>query len=175
VRCPCGELAEAFTPTPDEITWARGKTLHEQHLLALLVRLKCYQRLGYFAKLADVLHLPQSPGAGTGRGHRLTAGEIFQAGKAWPNSTNTSGIPVAGASVTQQSFASSTVVAEENTQSATGRLAASRSRCWQVGTGLRKTAPPRLFIRTLEALVFGVTVAATTPDAAHEHEQRIHL
>jgi hypothetical protein len=48
------ELAEAFTPTPDEITWARSKTQHEQHLLALLVRLKCYQRLGYFAKLADI-------------------------------------------------------------------------------------------------------------------------
>jgi Domain of unknown function (DUF4158) len=48
------ELAEAFTPTPDEIAWARGKTQHEQHLLVLLVRLKCYQRLGYFAKLADV-------------------------------------------------------------------------------------------------------------------------
>ncbi|MGW3473796.1 DUF4158 domain-containing protein, partial [Saccharopolyspora sp. NPDC000995] len=48
------ELAEAFTPTQDEITWARGRTQHEQHLLTLLVRLKCYQRLGYFAKLADV-------------------------------------------------------------------------------------------------------------------------
>lgn len=48
------ELAEAFTPTSAEITWARGKTQYEQHLLALLVRLKCYQRLGYFAKLADV-------------------------------------------------------------------------------------------------------------------------
>ena len=48
------ELAEAFTPTPDEIMWARGKTQHEQHLLALLVQLKCYQRLGYFAKLSDV-------------------------------------------------------------------------------------------------------------------------
>ncbi|WP_220448267.1 DUF4158 domain-containing protein [Nonomuraea diastatica] len=48
------ELAEAFTPTSDEITWAYGKTQSEQHLLALLVRLKCYQRLGYFAKLTDV-------------------------------------------------------------------------------------------------------------------------
>ncbi|WP_223838544.1 DUF4158 domain-containing protein [Saccharopolyspora pogona] len=48
------ELAEAFTPTSDEIAWARGKTQNEPHLLALLVRLKCYQRLGYFAKLADV-------------------------------------------------------------------------------------------------------------------------
>lgn len=48
------ELAEAFTPTTDEIAWAQGKTQHDQYLLALLVRLKCYQRLGYVAKLADV-------------------------------------------------------------------------------------------------------------------------
>ncbi|WP_246238311.1 DUF4158 domain-containing protein, partial [Acrocarpospora corrugata] len=48
------ELAEAFTPTPEEIAWAHGKTQSGQHLLALVVRLKCYQRLGYFAKLADV-------------------------------------------------------------------------------------------------------------------------
>jgi hypothetical protein len=32
------ELREAFTPTSEEITWARGKTQHDQHLLALLVR-----------------------------------------------------------------------------------------------------------------------------------------
>ena len=48
------ELAESFTPTSDEVTWARGKTQTDAHLLALLVRLKCYQRLGYFAKLDDV-------------------------------------------------------------------------------------------------------------------------
>jgi hypothetical protein len=48
------ELAEAFTPTPDEITWARGKTQNDQHLLALVVRLKSYQRLGYFPKLDNV-------------------------------------------------------------------------------------------------------------------------
>ncbi|WP_211225534.1 DUF4158 domain-containing protein [Amycolatopsis nigrescens] len=36
------ELAEAFTPSPDKIAWARGRTQHEQHLLALLVQLKCY-------------------------------------------------------------------------------------------------------------------------------------
>lgn len=48
------ELAEAFTPTPEEIRWARGRTQQDQHLLVLLVWLKCYQRLGYFAKLADV-------------------------------------------------------------------------------------------------------------------------
>jgi hypothetical protein len=28
------ELVEAFTPTPDEITWARGKTQNDQHLLS---------------------------------------------------------------------------------------------------------------------------------------------
>jgi hypothetical protein len=76
VRCPCGSWPRRSRP---RLMRSRGHAVrrHEQHLLALLVRLKCYQRLGYFAKLADVLHLPQSPGAGTGRGHRLTAGEIF--------------------------------------------------------------------------------------------------
>ena len=48
------ELAEAFTPTVDEVEWARSKTTTEQHFLALVVLLKCYQRLGYFPKLADV-------------------------------------------------------------------------------------------------------------------------
>ena len=48
------ELAEAFTPTPDEMEWARVKTTAGQHLLALVLLLKCYQRLGYFPKLAEV-------------------------------------------------------------------------------------------------------------------------
>jgi TnpA family transposase len=48
------ELAEAFTPTADELVWARGRTQSEQHWLALVVWLKSYQRLGYFAKLEDV-------------------------------------------------------------------------------------------------------------------------
>jgi len=48
------ELAEAFTPTTDEVEWARAKTTTERHFLALVVLLKCYQRLGYFPKLADV-------------------------------------------------------------------------------------------------------------------------
>jgi Domain of unknown function (DUF4158) len=47
-------LAEAFTPTPDEVGWARGRTQSEQYLLALAVLLKCYQRLGYFPKLTEV-------------------------------------------------------------------------------------------------------------------------
>jgi len=48
------ELAESFTPTVEEITWARGRTQTEGHLLSLVVLLKCYQRLGYFPKLRDV-------------------------------------------------------------------------------------------------------------------------
>ncbi|MEV0237669.1 DUF4158 domain-containing protein [Nonomuraea sp. NPDC050786] len=48
------ELAEVFTPSSAEVEWARGKTQDDQHLLALLVWLKAYQRLGYFPKLADV-------------------------------------------------------------------------------------------------------------------------
>ncbi|MEV0151446.1 DUF4158 domain-containing protein [Nonomuraea sp. NPDC050733] len=48
------ELAEVFTPSAVEVEWARGKTQDDQHLLALLVWLKAYQRLGYFPKLKDV-------------------------------------------------------------------------------------------------------------------------
>ncbi|MBB6348468.1 DUF4158 domain-containing protein [Nonomuraea muscovyensis] len=48
------ELTEVFTPSPAEVEWARGKTQDDQHLLALLVWLKAYQRLGYFPKLGDV-------------------------------------------------------------------------------------------------------------------------
>lgn len=48
------ELAESFTPTAEEITWARGRTQTEGHLLSLVVLLKCYRRLGYFPKLRDV-------------------------------------------------------------------------------------------------------------------------
>lgn len=48
------ELAEVFTPSVGEVEWARGHTQDDQHLLALLVWLKAYQRLGYFPKLADV-------------------------------------------------------------------------------------------------------------------------
>ena len=48
------ELAEAFTPVADEVEWARGRSQGEPNFLALVVLLKCYQRLGYFPKLADV-------------------------------------------------------------------------------------------------------------------------
>jgi hypothetical protein len=48
------ELADAFTPTDAEVGWARGRTPDERRLLALVVWLKSYQRLGYFPKLAEV-------------------------------------------------------------------------------------------------------------------------
>ena len=48
------ELAEAFTPTDAEVEWARGRTQDRYHLLALVVWLKSYQRLGYFPKTGDV-------------------------------------------------------------------------------------------------------------------------
>jgi hypothetical protein len=44
------ELAEVFTPTADEVSWARAKTTIDQHCLTLLVLLKCYQRLDYFPR-----------------------------------------------------------------------------------------------------------------------------
>jgi len=48
------EPAESFTPTDAEVAWARGRTQDRQHLLALVVWLKSYQRLGYFPKAGDV-------------------------------------------------------------------------------------------------------------------------
>ena len=48
------DLAEAFTPSDEEIDWARDKTSTDPHLLALAVWLTSYRRLGYFPKLADV-------------------------------------------------------------------------------------------------------------------------
>jgi Domain of unknown function (DUF4158) len=48
------ELAEAFTPTADEVSWACVKVLGPGPRLALLVMLKCYQRLGYFPQLERV-------------------------------------------------------------------------------------------------------------------------
>lgn len=48
------ELAKSFTPSGEEIAWARELTVSDEHLLALTVWLKSYQRLGYFPKLDDV-------------------------------------------------------------------------------------------------------------------------
>jgi len=66
------ELAESFTPTDAEIEWARTRTQDEQRLLALVVWLKSYQRLGYFPKVDDVppavVRHVRDPGAGRKRG-----------------------------------------------------------------------------------------------------------
>ena len=51
---PGRELADAFTPTDAEAEWARSRTQDPEHLLALAVLLKSYQRLGYFPKVVDV-------------------------------------------------------------------------------------------------------------------------
>ncbi|MEU5422321.1 DUF4158 domain-containing protein [Streptomyces sp. NPDC020667] len=48
------ELHEAFTPGPSEVAWARGKARSAEHVLALLVLLKSFQKLGYFPDLAEV-------------------------------------------------------------------------------------------------------------------------
>src|SRR5713101_481093 len=43
-----------LSPTVDEITWAREQTRSESHLLALVLSLKCFQRLGYFPTLEEI-------------------------------------------------------------------------------------------------------------------------
>ncbi|MDQ2726430.1 MAG: DUF4158 domain-containing protein [Actinomycetota bacterium] len=43
------ELA-ALSPSADEEAWARERSRSDAHLLALLVSLKCFQRLGYFTR-----------------------------------------------------------------------------------------------------------------------------
>jgi hypothetical protein len=48
------ELDESFTPTPEEITWAQGLTRSSAHLLALVVALKSFQRLGHFPAQGEV-------------------------------------------------------------------------------------------------------------------------
>ena len=47
------ELRESFTPSDDEMAWARTHTQSDRHLLALVVWLKCYQRLGSSPAAAD--------------------------------------------------------------------------------------------------------------------------
>jgi hypothetical protein len=47
------ELAEVFTPSADELAWVQARTISEHHrlaLLALLVLLLCYKRLGFFRR-----------------------------------------------------------------------------------------------------------------------------
>jgi hypothetical protein len=70
------ELAGSFTPSNEEIEWARDMTLSDPHLLALTVWLKSYQRLGYFPKLDEV---PQVVVEHVREALRLPA-------ESWPNS-----------------------------------------------------------------------------------------
>ena len=51
---PARELREAFTPTGEEAGWAGAATRSTSHQLALVVMLKCFQRLGYFPAWHDV-------------------------------------------------------------------------------------------------------------------------
>ena len=43
-----------LTPTVDELVWARERTRTDEHLLDLVMALKCCQRLGYFSRPEDV-------------------------------------------------------------------------------------------------------------------------
>lgn len=51
------ELHEAFTPGTTEVARARDKARSLEHLLALVVLLKSYQKLGYFPDLGEVPEL----------------------------------------------------------------------------------------------------------------------
>jgi len=48
------DLHVFFTPSPDEVVWAREKTDTDEHLLALTLALKCFQKMGRFPKNAEV-------------------------------------------------------------------------------------------------------------------------
>ncbi len=48
------ELANAFTPSPEELAFAAKRTRQPGPRLALIVMLKTFQRLGYFVQPSDV-------------------------------------------------------------------------------------------------------------------------
>ena len=48
------DLHVFFMPSPDEVVWAREKTDTDEHLLALTLALKCFQKMGRFPKAAEV-------------------------------------------------------------------------------------------------------------------------
>jgi hypothetical protein len=43
-----------LSPSADEVLWARDLARSDAHLLALVLALKCFQRLGYFPRRDDV-------------------------------------------------------------------------------------------------------------------------
>ncbi|WP_308407046.1 DUF4158 domain-containing protein [Streptomyces sp. AC555_RSS877] len=52
--CRPGELHVFYTPQTEEIAWASGQVRSDNHLLALMVQLKYFNRMGYFPRLDDV-------------------------------------------------------------------------------------------------------------------------
>ncbi|MFE2094205.1 DUF4158 domain-containing protein [Streptomyces sp. NPDC059460] len=48
------ELHLFFSPTRDELEWAADRTDSDEHLLALLLTLKSYQRMGCFPKVENI-------------------------------------------------------------------------------------------------------------------------
>lgn len=63
------ELHVFYTPQTEEIAWASGQVRSDNHLLALMVQLKCFNRMGYFPWLDDVpeavvAHIRRDPGLG---------------------------------------------------------------------------------------------------------------
>jgi hypothetical protein len=51
---PARELQEVYTPNLAEVQWARGVTRCDEHLLVLVVLLKCFERLGYFPRVEEI-------------------------------------------------------------------------------------------------------------------------
>lgn len=47
------ELHVFYTPQPDEVVWAREVAGSDEHLLALVILLKAFNRLGYFPALDE--------------------------------------------------------------------------------------------------------------------------
>lgn len=45
---------DALSPGEDEIAWARQRSRSDPHLLALVLALKCFQRLGYFPRIEEI-------------------------------------------------------------------------------------------------------------------------
>lgn len=48
-----------LTSQPDEVAWAREWAGSDEHLLALVMMLKCFGRLGYFPSLRVVVVIEQ--------------------------------------------------------------------------------------------------------------------
>ena len=49
-----------MSPAEDEVAWARARARSDEHLLALVLALSCFQRLGYFCTSRGVLRSRRS-------------------------------------------------------------------------------------------------------------------